>query len=109
MAAPVVPSSPKKCRDTTNLKKNRKNISEDYPATKPYKFDSILDQELLLADRNQPVYLIKWENFDDSYNSWEPESFFKNQQGILAKFQTILREWWGPPQDCHGGNGGSPI
>ncbi|EFX77351.1 hypothetical protein DAPPUDRAFT_321571 [Daphnia pulex] len=83
--------------------KIRKNVSVDYvepyPATKPFKFESFLDQGLLLAlaDPKPPVYLTKWKGYDNSFNSWEPESFFEKEKKLLAKFKKEFLEKGGDP------------
>ncbi|XP_017794899.1 PREDICTED: histone-lysine N-methyltransferase SUV39H2-like isoform X1 [Habropoda laboriosa] len=47
--------------------------------------------EKILAKKEEkdvPLYLIKWKNWDSQYNTWEPVSNLTNCPDILEKFET---------------------
>ncbi|CAK9815528.1 Eukaryotic translation initiation factor 2 subunit 3 [Anthophora quadrimaculata] len=70
---------------------------------KDIKYDTKQDMETLLSgsdfweveriiakkiQKNMPMYLIKWKNWDSHYNTWEPASNLINCPDILEQFET---------------------
>ncbi|CAG9336224.1 unnamed protein product [Blepharisma stoltei] len=48
-----------------------------------YEVEAILDKKIT---RKSIFYLVKWKNFDDSYNSWEPIENLSNCKDLYEEY-----------------------
>ena len=70
------------------------------PETSPYRFQIVRPEPVKVRDREEyvpeeilsekfenkrKVYLVKWQGWDDRWNTWEPSSHMKNTE--------VLRRW----------------
>ena len=63
---------------------------EGYPE---YEVETILSHRVQTRGRGRPttMYLVKWKNFSDEHNTWEPEKNLTSD----GKFEnTMLTEYW---------------
>lgn len=49
-----------------------------------YEVEAVLDSMELMADLI--VYYVKWKNYSDEYNTWEPIENLSNCHKLLAQF-----------------------
>ena len=55
----------------------------DVEGTPEYEVEEILDSRL---KRGKLEYLVKWSDYTDNYNTWEPEANCANSPDIIADF-----------------------
>ena len=69
-------------------------IQEDTPEVdqaaggEEYEVERILDRRI---SRGKVEYLVKWRNYDNASNSWEPRSNLTNCQELLREFEDSRR------------------
>ncbi|SAM00628.1 hypothetical protein [Absidia glauca] len=61
------------------------------------RFDDVYEVEKVVDHKqdettNKYIYKVKWLNFDDSHNTWEPSDHFQSQQCIQTYWKRIGRE-----------------
>ena len=61
-------------------------ITLNYAADVDYEVEGIIGHDELAPGKR--VYLIKWKNYDDSWNSWEPEQMLDNCPELLAAYKS---------------------
>lgn len=49
-----------------------------------YNVEEILKKK---KKRNEIYYLIKWQDYDDDYNTWEPARNLLNVQDLINEFE----------------------
>ena len=58
-----------------------------------FELEKILDKKKMKSNdgKVRTYYLIKWKNYDNSYNTWEPSSNLVNAREILKKYENELK------------------
>jgi hypothetical protein len=51
-----------------------------------YEVESILDHRFTSKKRDRVSYLLKWKGYDQSHNSWEPETHVANCPDLVGEF-----------------------
>ncbi len=66
--------------------KSKKEESEEDDDDEEYEVEKILDKKVN-KKKGGIYYLIKWKNWSDKYNSWEPYSNVKNCLDLVEKYE----------------------
>jgi hypothetical protein len=51
-----------------------------------YEVESILDHRFTSKKRDRVSYLLKWKGYDQSHNSWEPETHVANCPDLVGEY-----------------------
>jgi chromobox protein 5 len=54
-----------------------------------YEIEKVLDKKFMKGNdgKRRLYYFIKWKNYDNSHNSWEPKSELGNAKEIIKEFE----------------------
>lgn len=71
------------------MKVKKSKRSEKSSRENIYSVEKILDKKI---KKGKTFYFIKWFNYSDNHNTWEPEENVKISPGLLEEFEHELKE-----------------
>ena len=69
--------------------KQKRTLEDESTTTLEFEVEKILARKIRSGKK---YYLIKWKGYDQSHNSWEPETNLKNSKKLLLKFNNSKNE-----------------
>jgi hypothetical protein len=71
-------------RKSSTIKKKGTRAKKQLPI---YDVEAIVDKRKIHEDSNEYEYLVKWKNYDDSRNTWEPISHLTDSINLVLEYE----------------------